>query len=163
MSRPEALDWSVDNCTVAATLEIIGDRWSWLVLREAFHGIRRFDDFTVRTAIPRQVLTNRLRTFVASGLLRKVPYREAGQRSRDEYRLTEKGLDLYPALVALQAWGDRYLAAPDGPPQQFAHRDCGAPVHLVVRCERCHEVTDSRDVVGLLGPGARRRHSIERP
>ena len=157
MSRPEALDWAVDTCTIAATLEVIGDRWSWIVLREAFHGVRRFDDFTVRTSIPRQVLTDRLRTLVASGILRRAPSRDEGQRSRDEYRLTDQGLDLYPVFMALQAWGDRYLVEPDGPPQQFTHRDCGASVHLEVHCDGGHLVGESRDVVGRLGPGARRR------
>jgi DNA-binding HxlR family transcriptional regulator len=157
MSRPEALDWSADNCTIGRALDILGDRWSFLVVREVFQGIRRFDDLTVRTSIPRTVLTDRLRRLVDAGILRREPYREPGARSRYEYRLTEMGLDLYPVLLALQAWGERYLADPEGPPIQFAHRDCGEPLHLVMRCEAGHELERSRDAAGRPGPGARRR------
>src|SRR3954452_1651586 len=130
MSSPPALDWSVDNCTIGQTLEVLGDRWTFLVVREVFQGIRRFDDMTVRTAIPRTVLTDRLRRLVDAGILRKEPYREPGARSRMEYRPTQKGLDLYPVLLALGRWGNRYLADPEGAPIEFVHRDCGAPVEL---------------------------------
>jgi DNA-binding HxlR family transcriptional regulator len=157
MSSPAALEWSVDNCTIGRTLDVIGDRWTFLVLREVFQGIRRFDDLTVRTAIPRTVLTDRLRRLVDSGILRKEPYQVPGSRSRMEYRLTEKGLDLYPVLLALQAWGDRYLADPEGPPIEFAHRGCDATVQLVMRCEAGHDLQRTRDVAGRPGPGARRR------
>ncbi len=156
MDRPEALQWSVDGCTISRTLEIIGDRWSFTVLREAFHGIRRFDDFTVRTAIPRQVLTDRLRRLTDSGILRRVPYREPGSRARDEYRLTDMGLDLYPTLIALQAWGDRYLGDLAGPPQIVVHRDCGEPVGLVAECAAGHRGIAPRDIVTRPGPGAAR-------
>jgi DNA-binding HxlR family transcriptional regulator len=161
MTAPEALQWSVDNCTIQRSLEVMGDRWSLIVLREVLQGIRRFDDMTVRTAIPRQVLAARLRRLVQDGILRKVPYREPGQRERHEYRLTDKGLDLYPVLIALQEWGNRYLADPAGPPTEFAHRDCGEPVHLVVRCAAGHDLAGSRQVVGRIGPGAVRRSVAE--
>lgn len=159
MSRPEALEWSSENCTIERALDVMGDRWSLIVLREVFHGIRRFDELTVRTGIPRQVLTARLKRLLDNDILRRVPYQEPGQRARSEYRLTRKGLDLYPVLMALQAWGNRYLADPEGPPVVFAHRDCGEPVDLVLRCRAGHEVSDTHDVVGTLGPGARRRAS----
>ena len=157
MSRPEALQWSVENCTIGRTLDILGDRWSFIVLREVFQGIRRFDDLTVRTSIPRTVLTDRLRRLVDAGILRREPYREPGARSRSEYRLTEKGLDLYPVLLALQAWGNRYLADPEGPPVEFVHRDCGERLDLVMRCDAGHELERTRDVGGRPGPGAHRR------
>ena len=157
MSRPGALDWSVDNCTIGRTLDILGDRWSFIVVREVFQGIRRFDDLTIRTSIPRTVLTDRLRRLVDAGILRREPYRDPGARSRFEYRLTEKGLDLYPVLLALQAWGDRYLADPEGPPIEFVHRGCDEPLHLVMRCEAGHELERSRDAGGRPGPGAHRR------
>jgi DNA-binding HxlR family transcriptional regulator len=157
MSSPAALEWSADNCTIGRTLDVIGDRWTFMVLREVFQGIRRFDDLTVRTAIPRTVLTDRLRRLLDAGILRQEPYREPGARSRMEYRLTEKGLDLYPVLLALQTWGNRYLADPEGPPNEFVHRGCDATVHLVMRCEEGHELTRPRDVGGRPGPGARRR------
>src|SRR5258705_1696560 len=132
--RPEALAWSAENCTIGRALEILGEKWSIVVLREVFMGIRRFEDLGVRTSIPRQVLTNRLATLVDHGLLRRQPYQEPGHRSRDEYRLTQKGLDLYPVLAALLEWGDRYLGDPDGSPITLVHRDCGESVHLEVRC-----------------------------
>lgn len=157
MGRPEALDWAVDNCTIGRTLDILADRWSFLVLREVFAGIRRFDDLTVRTAIPRTVLTDRLRRLVDAGILRREPYREPGSRSRMEYRLTEKGLDLYPVLLALAEWGNRYLVDPEGPPVDFVHRGCGAELSVVMRCEEGHELTRPRDVGGQPGPGAHRR------
>jgi DNA-binding HxlR family transcriptional regulator len=157
MSEPAALQWSADNCTIGRTLDVIGDRWSFLVLREVFQGIRRFDQLTVRTAIPRQVLTDRLERLRAVGLLRREPYQEPGQRQRHEYRLTGKGLDLYPVLLAMQEWGSTYLADPDGPPVEFVHRDCGEPIDLVLRCRAGHEVADNRRVTGRVGPGARRR------
>ncbi len=157
MTAPEALQWSVDNCTIQRSLDIMGDRWSLIVLREVFQGIRRFDDMTVRTAIPRQVLTARLRRLVDDGILRRAPYRVPGQRQRHEYRLTDKGLDLYPVLIALQEWGNRYLADPAGPPIEFAHRECGERVQLLLRCEAGHELASNRQVAGRIGPGAMRR------
>ena len=119
MSRPEALDWSIENCTVQRALQVLGDRWSFVVLREVFNGVRRFDDMRTRTAIPRQVLSDRLGRLVEEGLLRREPYREEGQRPRLEYRLTDKGLDLYPVFVALNEWGSRYYADADGSPLAF--------------------------------------------
>jgi DNA-binding HxlR family transcriptional regulator len=155
--RPVALDWSVDNCTIGRTMEILGERWMLVVLREVFSGIRRFDDMRERTNIPRQVLTNRLGRLVAAGVLRRSPYREPGSRVREEYRLTPKGFDLYPILVAVREWGDRYLADPEGPPMETLHKDCGARVNVVLRCEDGHDVASARDVVPRPGPSARRR------
>jgi len=155
----DALDWSVDNCTIGRTMEILGERWTVVVLREVFNGIRRFDDMRVRTAIPRQVLANRLAMLVDRGILRRVPYREPGERGRQEYRLTEMGLDLWPVLVAVKDWGDRYLADPQGPPLSTVHRTCGAVVHAGLHCEAGHAVDSPRDVVPRPGPGASRRVS----
>ena len=152
--RPTALAWSAENCTIGRAMEIIGEKWSVLVLREVFMGIRRFEDMRVRTNIPRQVLTNRLATLVEHGLLRRVPYQVPGARSRDEYRLTEKGLDLYPVLVALLEWGDRYLGDTDGSPLALTHRDCGAPVQVELRCEDGHRL-EPRAVRPQPGPGVR--------
>jgi len=154
--RPVALDWSVDNCTIARAMAILGERWTVVVLREVFSGVRRFDDMRERTGIPRQVLANRLGTLVEHGVLRREPYREPGARQRHEYRLTDKGLDLWPILVALLGWGDRYLADPEGSPLTTVHRDCEAEVHTVLRCAAGHEIGSSRDVVPRPGPGARR-------
>jgi hypothetical protein len=107
------------------------------------------------SGIPRQVLTDRLALLVDQGILRRVPYREPGQRERHEYRPTDKGFDLYPVLVAVRQWGDRYLADPEGSPVEFAHVGCGAEVDAVLRCREGHELTGRRDVVTRPGPGIR--------
>lgn len=147
----------MENCTIARAMEILGERWTLVVLREVFTGVRRFDDMRVRTGIPRQVLTNRLTGLVEQGVLRREPYREPGSRLRHEYLLTEKGLDLWPVLVAVLGWGDRYLADAEGSPLTVTHRDCGALVHAELRCADGHDVGRVRDVVPRPGPGARRR------
>ena len=150
------LDYDTANCAIGAAVEILGERPTFLVLREAFNGVRRFDDMQRRTGMPRQVLSQRLARLVAEGLLRKVPYRQAGQRSRDEYRLTDKGLDLYPVLVALMEWGDRYESDADGPPVLLRHRDCGEPVRLQLSCGAGHVLESAREVTPVPGPSARK-------
>ena len=154
---PAALDFSVDTCTIGRAMAVLGEKWTVVVLREVFNGVRRFDDMRVRTGIPRQVLTNRLAMLVGAGVLRREPYREPGARERHEYRLTAKGFDLYPVLIAVAEWGNRYLAEPEGPPLEFAHRGCDAPVHVQMHCAAGHHVTAHRDVLPRPGPGARRR------
>jgi len=148
-------DFDPANCAIGAAVEILGERATFLVLRESFNGVRRFDDMQHRTGIPRQVLSSRLARLVGEGLLRKVPYQEAGQRSRDEYRLTRKGVDLYPVMVALMQWGDRYEAGPEGPPVLLRHRDCGEPVRIHLACRAGHVLESARDVTPVPGPGAR--------
>lgn len=152
--RPAALAYSTENCTIGRTMAVLGERWTLDVAREVFNGVRRFDDMRVRTAIPRQVLTDRLRLLVEHGILRKVPYQEPGQRQRFEYRPTQKGLDVYPIMVAISDWGTRYLENPDGAPIEFGHRDCGAQVHAVLECDSGHRVDEVRDVIPRPGPGA---------
>lgn len=144
--------YRVDNCSIERTLAVLGEKWTLLVLREAFTGVRRFADLQSRTGAPRQVLSARLSRLVDEGLLRKVPYQEPGQRQRDEYRLTQKGLDLYPILIALMHWGDRYLADSAGPPVVVTHRDCGAPVALRLLCADGHEVGGPREATPAPAP-----------
>jgi len=150
------LDYDTANCAIGAAVGILGERPTFLVLREAFNGVRRFDDMQRRTGMPRQVLSQRLARLVAEGLLRKVRYQESGQRSRDEYRLTDKGLDLYPVLVALMEWGDRYAGDADGPPVLLRHRDCGEPVRLQLTCAAGHVLESAREVTPVPGPAARK-------
>ena len=150
------LDYDTANCAIGAAVGVIGERPTFLVLREAFNGVRRFDDMQRRTGMPRQVLSQRLARLVAEGLLRKVRYQESGQRSRDEYRLTDKGLDLYPVLVALMEWGDRYAGDADGPPVLLRHRDCGEPVRLQLTCAARHVLESAREVTPVPGPAARK-------
>src|SRR5687768_2832394 len=149
------LRYTDDNCSIKGTLEIVGEKWSLLVLREAFFGIRRFDDFHRALGCARNLLSERLAKLVDHGVLERVAYKEPGQRRRHEYRLTEKGLDLQPALVALMQWGDRWTASPDGPPVEVLHRACGATVHAVLACEAGHGTLAPQETEAVPGPGAR--------
>src|SRR6266516_2326119 len=110
-------------CSVARTLDVIGERWSLLVLREVFLGVRRFESIREATGAPRAVLADRLRSLVDAGVLVRREYREDGARTRHEYRLTEAGRELQPALTALMQWGDKYLPVPGGPPLIVEHAD----------------------------------------
>jgi DNA-binding HxlR family transcriptional regulator len=152
--RPAALAWSTANCSIGRVLDIVGEKWTFQVLREVFLGVRRFEDIHSHGGIPRQVLSKRLASLVEAGLLRKVPYREDGARERHEYRLTEQGLELRTPLIALMAWGDRYLADERGPSLQVVHRDCGAPVELTMSCSAGHPTPEATDVRFAPGPGA---------
>ncbi len=156
MGHAWILDYDSANCAIGATVGLIGERPTFLVLREAFNGVRRFADMQRRTGMPRQVLSDRLARLVGEGLLRKVPYQESGQRQRYEYRLTEKGLDLYPVLVALMEWGDRHAVGPVGPQVLLRHRDCGEPVRLQLSCRAGHVLQSAREVTPVPGPGARK-------
>jgi DNA-binding HxlR family transcriptional regulator len=139
------ISWDRSRCSVAGTLAVVGEKWSLLVLREAFLGVRRFADFQRVLGAPKAVLSDRLATLVEQGVLARVPYQAEGARQRHEYRLTPKGRDLYPTLVALMQWGDTYLA--DGPaPLELSHTGCGAPVHLELSCAAGHHLAGPREV-----------------
>ena len=147
MTAPQfAPDHPLSQCSIARSLDTLGERWTLLVLREVFHGVRRFDDMQARLRAPRQVLSARLGRLVELGLLRREPYREPGQRTRYEYRLTDKGRDLFPILVALLAWGDRYAAPAGGPAVSLHHRECGAEIEVALRCGNGHELSGPREV-----------------
>jgi DNA-binding HxlR family transcriptional regulator len=146
--------WTADGCTIAGTLDVITTRSAFLILREAFYGTTRFDDFAQRVGISEPVAATRLRELVDDGLLEREDYREPGQRTRQRYRLTEKGADLFPALVALMQWGDRWLDERGGP-VELQHRDCGEHVAVELRCAAGHAVTP--DTVDLAVRKARRR------
>lgn len=122
------------RCSIQRTLDIVGEKWTFLVLREAFNGVRRFDDFQARLGCARNVLSARLATLVDHGVLARAPYREEGSRTRVEYRLTEKGRDLFPVLLALMQWGDRWEAR-NGGPVEVRHVDCDARVRVALLCE----------------------------
>ncbi len=127
-------------CSIARTLEVVGERWALLVVREVALGTRRFADIRAATGAPPAVLTDRLRSLEAAGVLRTRPYREPGARTRTEYVLTEAGTALQPVLTALKDWGDTHLAGPEGPPVSTSHRGCGAEVHARLVCEHGHDV-----------------------
>jgi DNA-binding HxlR family transcriptional regulator len=156
MSTPWALDYDTQNCTIGAALAMIGEKWTFLVLREAFNGVRRFADMQSRIKAPRQVLSDRLASLVQQGILRKAPYREPGQRARQEYRLTDQGLELFPLMVALLEWGNKYAASTAGPAVLLQHRDCGAGVELKLTCAGGHDIASARQITPVPGPGARK-------
>jgi DNA-binding HxlR family transcriptional regulator len=141
-----------ETCSVARTLEVIGERWTILVLREAFMRVRRFDDFQRNIGVARNILSARLRKLVEAGVLERRQYSD--RPPRFEYRLTECGLDLYPAIVALMEWGDRYVANPGGPPVLLHHRSCGRESTLLMVCSECREPIRARDMQPRPGPGA---------
>src|SRR5687767_7726620 len=138
--------WDRSRCSVAGTLAVVGEKWSLLVLREAFLGVRRFADFQRILGAPKAVLSDRLATLVEQEILTRVPYQADGERQRHEYRLTRKGRDLYPTLVALMQWGDRYLTDDGIAPLQLTHSDCGATVRLALVCDAGHQLAGPRDV-----------------
>jgi DNA-binding HxlR family transcriptional regulator len=131
--------WTADRCTLARSLEVIPTRSAFLILREAFYGTTRFDDFCDRAGISEPATAARLKELVDNGLLERQDYQEPGQRTRQRYLLTDKGADLFPALVALMQWGDRWLDARGGP-VEFRHRDCGQRVGVELRCDAGHSV-----------------------
>ncbi|MBV8987307.1 MAG: helix-turn-helix transcriptional regulator [Solirubrobacterales bacterium] len=142
--------WTADRCTLARTLDVVSTRSAFLILREAFYGTTRFDDFAERAGISEPVTAARLRELVDHGLLERQDYRDPGQRTRRAYRLTAKGGDLFPALAALMQWGDRWLDDRGGP-VRLLHRDCGARVGVELRCAAGHEVTSGE--IDLARPG----------
>src|SRR5918996_4416560 len=122
------------NCSVARTIAVVGETWTLLVLREAFFRVRRFDQMQRNLGIARNVLADRLQSLVSHGILERVQYQD--RPPRYEYKLTQKGLDLYPTLVSLMQWGDRY-ACEAGPPVELVHTDCGHVTEPVLSCSHC--------------------------
>jgi DNA-binding HxlR family transcriptional regulator len=145
--------WTAERCTIARSLDVLTTRSAFLILREAFYGTTRFDDFAKRVGISEPVAAARLRELVEQGLLEREDYREPGQRTRQRYRLTEKGVDLFPVLVALMQWGDKWLDDRGGP-VELRHRGCGEPVAVELRCAAGHTV--SSDDLDLAVRGRRR-------
>jgi DNA-binding HxlR family transcriptional regulator len=141
--------WRATRCSIDKALGVVGTRSALLLMREAYYGTSRFDDFAARVGITETVAAARLRELVAAGLLDRRPYRDPGQRTRYEYVLTPMGRDLAPAALALMQWGDRYLTGTNGPPLTLTHAGCGAPVSVEVRCADGHEVPLRETVVSL--------------
>ncbi|MGW0434839.1 winged helix-turn-helix transcriptional regulator [Micromonospora sp. NPDC003197] len=144
--------WSMENCSIVRAFEIIGTRSAMLVLREAFFGARRFDEFARRVGVGEPAVAARLKELTAVGVLDRVPYQEPGQRTRYEYQLTKKGRDLLPVIIALREWGDTWAADADGPPVRSVHRGCGAEVRPRLSCGKGHEVAPEELEVQA-GPG----------
>lgn len=138
-------------CSIARTLEVIGERWTILILREAFRGERRYDHLQQKLGVATNVLSARLQTLCDHGVLERSAYQERPQRF--EYMLTDKGRDLLPVLVAMLQWGDRY-AAEAGPPLLLRHRGCGGPVEAALTCRTCGREMERGEVEAVAGPGA---------
>jgi DNA-binding HxlR family transcriptional regulator len=141
-----------EACSVARTISVIGDRWSLLILRDAFLRVRRFEEFERRLGITRHVLAGRLRKLVAAGVLARVAYQQRPRRF--EYRLTDEGLDLNAVLLALVHWGDMHMVGKRGRPKLYQRRDCGSLFDPVVSCSACGGTITARNLRVLDGPGA---------
>jgi DNA-binding HxlR family transcriptional regulator len=139
------------NCSVAQCLEVVGEWWSLLIVRDALFGVKRFDDFQARLGISRNTLNQRLTHLVDNGVLDRVPYQDNPPRS--EYRLTDRGRDLWHVVTAMRQWGDRW-AAPDGAPLKIRHVACGRIVSAVPVCSHCGERLNLRETTAIPGPGA---------
>jgi DNA-binding HxlR family transcriptional regulator len=151
----EIRDFPRDACSVASTLEVIGERWTMHVLREAFLGVRRFEDFRRNIGVARNILSDRLGRLVDEGILRRELYSE--HPPRYEYRLTRKGVDLWGILIELMKWGDRWTPNEDGPALLLRHEDCGAVIEPVHSCPECGEQVHAWDLQALPGPATTKR------
>jgi DNA-binding HxlR family transcriptional regulator len=138
-------------CSIARALELVGDRWTLLIVRDALRGVRRFEDFRTRLGVAHNVLTDRLARLVEAGILERRLYQR--RPDRHDYHVTAQGLDLWPVIMSLLMWGDRYLA-PDGPPLLTSHRGCGGRLTPLFTCSDCHASLGPMDVELSSGPGA---------
>jgi len=141
------------DCTIARTLSVIGDRWTLLVLRDVFLGTRRFDEFQASLGISRHRLADRLAKLVKHGVLRRERYQD--RPPRFEYRLTERGHDLYGVIVTIAGWGDKHMAGRKGPPVERVHNRCGRATTLRLTCEHCGDPVTARDMTARPGRGYR--------
>ena len=132
------------DCSIAKTLSVVGDRWTLLVLRDCFLGGRRFDEFEVSLGLSPHLLSARLSKLVEHGILKRRPYQQ--RPTRFEYRLTEKGRDLYPVIVSLLRWGDRWMGSEDGPPVELVHRSCGHTTTPTLTCSACGDPVEARQM-----------------
>jgi DNA-binding HxlR family transcriptional regulator len=145
-------DYPNQPCSLAKSLEVIGERWSLLIVRDVMNGNRRFSGIQESLGVARNVLSARLQRLIDEDILERRAYQEAPPRY--EYFLTQKGLDLWPTLMALMHWGDCHTPGPEGPPMAVVHRDCGGPVSDRGICESCGEVLTAREAKAVPGPGA---------
>jgi DNA-binding HxlR family transcriptional regulator len=144
-------DYPGQICSIAKSLEVVGERWSLLIVRDVLNGNRRFGEIQASLGVARNVLSARLQRLVDEDILERRQYQESP--ARYEYFLTEKGLGLWPALIALLNWGDRYSPSPDGPPKVIVHKVCGGRVSGRGICEDCGKVLHARDAIQIPGPG----------
>jgi DNA-binding HxlR family transcriptional regulator len=138
--------------SVAATAQLLGDRWTFLILREAFYGVRRFNEFAQNLGVSRNILSQRLKLLVSHGIFEARPY--GPSEARYEYQLAQPGRDIFPIVVALRQWGDKYLAGENGPAIVFKHIACGNEADPQLVCRACGEPIDVGDIMPTAGPGA---------
>lgn len=138
-------------CSIARSLSVIGDSWTAMIIRNAFLGVRKFEDFQKSLGVTRHVLSDRLKLLVEHEVLMKVPYSDT--KKRFEYRLTPKGKDLYPVLLSLMKWGDRWMDLGLGAPVEYTHKVCGHKFTPVLVCSECNKLLLSKDVIATLGSG----------
>ena len=131
-------------CSVARAIDILGDRWIFLILREAFFGVRYYDQFLSNLGIATNILSSRLKKLVENGIMKK--NKDPIDSRRMKYRLTEKGRDLYPVTLAFMQWGDRWLADEKGPPLLLFHKQCGHQLIPVICCEYCGKIVEAKEV-----------------
>jgi DNA-binding HxlR family transcriptional regulator len=148
-------DYESQDCSLARALELVGERWTLLVVRDAFYGVRRYSDFVAHLDVPRAVLAERLQRLTTAGVLEKRRYQEAPPR--DEYVLTDVGRELWPVLLALGDWGGRHLSS-GGPCRIFYHVGCDTRLDSTVVCPSCGTAVPPEEVEMRLGPGADRPH-----
>jgi DNA-binding HxlR family transcriptional regulator len=144
-------EYDTQTCSIARSLEVVGERWSLLILRSVALGAHRFDDLQRALGVTRSVLSTRLGRLVDEGVLERRRYSE--HPPRDAYHLTAKGAELWPVLVHLLRWGDRHYPEPGGPPRLLEHRGCGGHPDLHLHCDRCGEPLEREDIRTLPGPG----------
>jgi DNA-binding HxlR family transcriptional regulator len=150
----ERTSYQASNCSIARTLQVVGEKWTLLILRESFYGSTRFEQFHSVLNCPRNLLSERLAKLVEEGILERSEYREPGARARNEYRMTDEGRELTPILLALREWGDRHKADPEGPPVLARHAGCGKELRVTLTCASGHEVAGPDDIELVDGPGA---------
>jgi DNA-binding HxlR family transcriptional regulator len=145
------------NCAIARTGAVLGERWVIAILRAAYFRAHTFEDYQRETGIARNILTDRLQRLVDFGILERRTYAQGAKRTLSEYRLTEAGLDLYPVIASILAWGEKHTGLVNGAPTELFHRTCGEVTHARVVCECCGEELDPHDVEVRPGPGAKKR------
>ena len=140
-----------EHCAIARSVAILGERWTFVILRQAFMGARRFEDYQRGTSIARNILTDRLKALVEAEILERRPYASHTKRTLHEYRLTQKGIDLYPILVTMMEWGNKYGGFEGGPPIDLVHQTCGKVTQPHLVCSECGEEIDAREMRPQLG------------
>lgn len=151
----EWIEASTKNCPVGAALALLGEKWTLLLVRDALNGVRRFDDFRRHIGLSEAVLADRLRKLVDGGVLEPQAYQEPGRRERHEYRLTAKGRELLPVVLALKQWGEAHHPDPSGPVIEVRHRECAGDVRVQLQCSKHDAPLSVHETFARPGPGAR--------